>query len=130
MSKVNSIKKQKHIDDFLAAMQKTAGNISSACNATNLSRSWYYKEIENNPEFAEAIKDITEATGDFVETALMKQIQEGNTACIIFFCKTKLKHRGFVERQEVDHSGNIGILNGGEIDPKDFALIKQIAEKE
>jgi hypothetical protein len=60
----------------------------------------------------------------------MKQIQEGNTACIIFYCKTKLKHRGFVERQEVDHSGNIGILNGGEIDPKDFALIKQIAEKE
>lgn len=130
MSKVNSIKKQKHIDDFLAAMQKTAGNISSACNATKLSRSWYYKEIENNPDFAEAVKDITEATGDFVETALMKQIQEGNTACIIFYCKTKLKNRGFVERQEVDHSGNIGILNGGEIDPKDFALIKQIAEKE
>ncbi len=33
-------------------------------------------------------------------------------------------------KQSVDHSGNIGITNGGEIDPKDFELIKSIAEKE
>lgn len=32
-------------------------------------------------------------------------------------------------KQSVDHSGNIGITNGGEIDPKDFEAIRQIAEK-
>lgn len=127
---MDTIKKKSAKAKALAALKKSAGNITAACNAAGVSRSWFYVERDSDPEFASAINEVAEETGDFVETALIKQIQEGNTACIIFFCKTKLKHRGFVERQEVDHSGNIGLINGGEIDPKDFALIKQIAEKE
>jgi hypothetical protein len=125
---MDTIKKKAAKAKILAALTKTAGNISAACKAAAVSRSWFYQEFNADPEFKAACNDIAEATGDFVESALMKQIQEGNTACIIFFCKTKLKQRGFVERQELEHSGDVGIKNGGEMTEEQFAALKAAAE--
>lgn len=54
---------------------------------------------------AQAIDDANEDLGDMVESELIKKIKSGDTACIIFFCKTRLKHRGYVERQEISGPG-------------------------
>ena len=45
--------------------------------------------------------EASETTIDFVESQLLKNINEGDTTSIIFFLKTKAKHRGYVERQEI-----------------------------
>ncbi|MBS0236051.1 MAG: hypothetical protein JSS50_01790 [Proteobacteria bacterium] len=43
---------------------------------------------------------MMDLAADLVESALLKKIDEGNIIAIIFYCKTKLKHRGYTERVE------------------------------
>jgi hypothetical protein len=42
---------------------------------------------------------------DVGESQLMKAVNEGKTAELLFFLKTQGKSRGYVERQEVENSG-------------------------
>ena len=46
---------------------------------------------------------------DNAESALHKLINEGNPTAIIFYLKTQGKGRGYVERQEQHHSGNLKV---------------------
>lgn len=107
----------------LAALKKSGGNVSHACEQVGISRAGFYLEKQNNPEFAKEVDELQEAVVDLVETALMKQIQEGNTACIIFYLKTKGKDRGYVERSEIDHRGK----DGGAIQFDSISLEKKLA---
>ena len=42
---------------------------------------------------------------DFVESKLFELFKEKNTTATIFYLNTKAKKRGYVERQEVEHTG-------------------------
>lgn len=92
----------------LDALKSTMGNITAACTAADINRRNFYKWREDDPEFDQAVKDISESAIDMGETALMKQIQDGNTACIIFLLKTRGKHRGYIESTQVEHMGKGG----------------------
>lgn len=48
-----------------------------------------------------AILEVRERRHDWVESALFKQIENGNITAIIFYAKTQMKDRGYVERQEI-----------------------------
>jgi len=48
--------------------------------------------------------DIENIALDFAESQLHKQIKEGNSTSTIFYLKTKGKKRGYIERQEHDHT--------------------------
>lgn len=56
---------------------------------------------ENDKPFAESVDEILEARVDFVEGKLLQLITAGDVASIIFFLKTKGKHRGYAERFEI-----------------------------
>ena len=89
---------------MLDNLHKALGNITIACKNTGIARQTYYDWLSRDKDFAAAVDEVMEERGDFVENALDKLIQAGNPAAIIFYCKTKLKNRGFVERQEIDAS--------------------------
>lgn len=92
---------------FLDAFDKTAGNVSVCCKQIGISRNCFYEWKKNFPEFREKVEEAEESLIDIVETKLMKNINEGKTAEIIFFLKTKAKHRGYVEVQEnINHNNN------------------------
>lgn len=110
----------------LDALKSTMGNVTAACTAADINRRNFYKWREDDAEFDQAVKDISESAIDMGETALMKQIQEGNTACIIFFLKTRGKERGYVERMEHDHRGK----DGGAIQYENIPLEIRIAALE
>lgn len=49
----------------------------------------------------DALKDAREDTKDEVESLMLKRIREGSDIMAIFFAKTQMKDRGYVERSEI-----------------------------
>lgn len=75
--------------------------MTHTCIALGISDQAYYTWRERYPEFKEATEKAKEKNLDFVESALYKRIESGDTAAIIFALKTIGRKRGFSERQEI-----------------------------
>lgn len=88
-------------ESLLKALEQTLGIVHPACKMANLNRSTYYDYMSDDPEFKKKVLDIMEGTKDFVETSLMAQIRDGNTAATIFYAKTKMRDRGYIETQVI-----------------------------
>jgi len=91
---------------FLQALEKNLGIVTQTAKAVGIHRSTYYEWRLIDSDFAEACDAIQEVALDFVEGKLFKRIQDEDTASILFYLKTKGKHRGYVERQEVTQADN------------------------
>ena len=85
----------------LKCLEETHGVVTSAVKKAKVSRTQFYKWINDDESFKKEVEEIQDSTLDFVEGALFKQIEEGNITGQIFYLKTKGKHRGYVERQEI-----------------------------
>lgn len=94
--------------NFLEALEKSLGIISTAAKKAKIDRSSIYRWIEDDPDFAAAIKDIDEIVLDFGESALHKQISIGVPTSTIFFLKTRGKKRGYFEYAETQ-STNVNL---------------------
>ena len=84
------------------ALKSQLGIVTSACKLVGISRQTHYRWLREDENYKAWIEQIPDITLDFAETALLKQIKEGNTTAIIFYLKTKGKQRGYIERQEID----------------------------
>ena len=100
-------KQDKKKEAVLKALEDSLGVVTTACKVTKTSRKSYYEWLHNDPEFAAAVEDIQEVALDFAESKLYKQIQNDNITATIFYLKTKGKHRGYIERAEIDHRGQL-----------------------
>ena len=85
----------------IEALKQNKGVVTNAARALECSRSSIYNYINKHSDVKEAFDDINEGTIDKVEQKMLDLIDEGNPTLIIFYLKTKAKHRGYVERQEV-----------------------------
>ena len=90
---------------LLKALEKNLGVVTTSCKQVDVGRATYYRWLDEDNDFAEKAKDIQDVALDFVESKLFEQVQDGSTAATIFYLKTKGKKRGYVERQELEHSG-------------------------
>jgi len=86
---------------FLQALEKNLGIVSNTAKQVGIHRSTYYEWRDTDPEFREAAESIQEVALDFVESKLLKRISDESDTAIIFYLKTKGKHRGYVERSEI-----------------------------
>lgn len=90
------------------ALRRTGGNQTAAAKelekqlGVKIDRSTISKRIAKETKLAAAVKEITAESLDMAESQLMKGIQNGNMTAIIFYLKTKGKHRGYSERIETD----------------------------
>lgn len=107
MSKSNKIQHNKKA--LLDALEKSLGIVTTACKLVGIDRTTFYRYVKEDEEFAKAVKDIDNIVFDFVESQLHKQIKEGNTSAAIFFAKTRMKNRGYIERHEVTGADGSGI---------------------
>lgn len=86
----------------LQALEKASGLVASACRVAGITRTTFYNWYNTDPEFRSKVDDISELTKDFVESKILQKIKAGDTTAIIFYAKTKMKERGYVEKQEIE----------------------------
>lgn len=105
--KLSDKSKQLKKKALILALEQTLGVVTHACQKTGVNRKTFYDWLQQDPEFRQQVEDINNVVLDFAESKLYSQIKENNTTATIFFLKTKGKHRGYVEKQEIEHSGEI-----------------------
>jgi len=88
------------------AIADANGILAVAARKLGCSRRTIHNYVNKYASVKEVYADANETTIDFAEGKLMELIKDGNVTAIIFFLKTKAKHRGYVERQE--HTGKDG----------------------
>lgn len=102
--------------DLLAALAANSGIVASACRAANVSRTTYYRYYNEDPEFRERADDVKELQKDFAESLILKKMKEGDTTMIIFYAKTQMKDRGYVERRELVGKDGEDLIHRQEFD--------------
>lgn len=89
---------------MLKALKFHLGLVSQSCEMAGVTRSTHYNWMESDGVYAAAVREMDEFQGDFVEGQLLRGIKAGQPAMTIFYAKTKLRHRGYVEKVEVEHT--------------------------
>ena len=98
-----NLKKKAMMDALIASM----GNISLACEKVHIDRKTHYLWLAKDPQYKEDYENLHERKLDFYEHALNSLVKAKNVTAIIFGLKTLAKKRGYIEKQEVEHSGAI-----------------------
>ena len=88
--------------NLLEALKKNLGNVMASCSQVGCSRKTYYEYYNNDPEFKKDVDSIAEDALDFTEGKLFSLINDENPTAILFYLKTRGKHRGYVEKQEIE----------------------------
>lgn len=65
------------------------------------------KWIDNDPELQEAYLAGKEKLKDMVEFQLLKNIKEGKETSLIWYMKTQMKDRGYIDRSNLEVTGQI-----------------------
>jgi hypothetical protein len=102
-SKNNLRQQNQHIkkEQFLEALEKSMGIMSQAAKKIGVDRTTPYKWMREDEEYDARVKELLNVSLDFVEGKLFEAIDKNNITGIIFYLKTKGKHRGYVERHEL-----------------------------
>lgn len=92
---------------MIEILKKSMGNVTIACSKVGISRITHYEWFNKDIEYKKQVEEIYELVLDFAESALHRGIKDGNMSAVFFFLKCKGKGRGYIERQELEHSGSI-----------------------
>lgn len=90
-------------ETMLLQLFHTKGLVSEATKATGITYKTHLDWMKADSWYADRVLEVQEATIDYVEGQLFKQIQKGVSLSTMFYLKTKAKHRGYTER--VEHTG-------------------------
>lgn len=89
-------------ENVLKAIKDSGGVKLLICQRLHCDRGTFDRYLARSPEIQKAYEAEIEEIGDVVESKILQGIREGSIPLAIFYAKTKLKHRGYVERQEVE----------------------------
>ena len=79
---------------FIESLKKNLGILSLTLKETNVSREDYEDWLEEL-DFAREVEIIEDTSIDYVESKLLKEIEQGNIPAITFYLRTKGKNRGY-----------------------------------
>ena len=86
----------------VAEIIRCKGFKAVACTNVKLNPRTFRQWMADDEEFRQAVEDAVEIARDFrddkAEQKLFEQVEGGDTTAIIFYCKTRLKNRGYTER--------------------------------
>lgn len=122
--------RQQAQEEFLACYEKTLGVLTPAAKAAGVNPSTVWRWKQEFPEFAQRCEEIEEIAVDFVETKLYNLINEGSEACTIFYMKTRGRHRGYSEKQQLDVNAEVKGVTVNVTSPETAQVLQDIMDKE
>lgn len=96
-------------DQMIEAIREAEGNLSRAARIVGCARSTVHRYVNNYTTVEDAYHEANEQIIDIAEDQLIRLVKKGSFPAIKFFLSTKGKSRGYVERQEVDNSGDVSV---------------------
>jgi len=95
---------------MIDAIEQASGYVTKAADVLGCDARTVYNYAEQYASVQQAIDDQREKRTDFVESALMKAIKDGNVTAMIFYLKAdpNAKARGWSERSQHEHTGADG----------------------
>ena len=118
--------------NFLIHLIRNNFHLAKTCLQTDTKRLNYYQWLRDDPEFVKKIEQMREMEVDLFEDAFRELVEERNVKAVIFGLKTRGKNRGYVEKQEIEHTGieGINISFGEPVNPENNEkIIKEGEEK-
>ena len=99
---VKNSRKMPPADLLRKAVESNAGIITLTAKALNVDPSTVLRWRKRSPVVAEMFREAKEAVLDLAEAKVLQAIRAGRTAECLFFLKCHGKHRGWIERSEVE----------------------------
>lgn len=99
---------------FIKAIKGSAGIVTTIANRVGCD--WYTakKWITEHPTVQRAYVAEAETVTDMAESNLFKAMKAGDPWALKFYLATKGKGRGYVQKVETEHSGQMGVeMSGG-----------------
>ncbi len=103
----NGKKREQTAARIIKAIGECNGLLTVAAAKAGVSYTTINRYVADYPTVKQASLDARERMLDFTEGKLYSKIKGGDNTCIIFYLKTQGKARGYIEKQEIEHSGNI-----------------------
>jgi hypothetical protein len=85
------------------------GILAKAARDLGCSRQTVHNYVNKFVTVREAYEEANDKFIDDAEEQLQRHVKRGSLPAVMFVLKTKGKHRGYVERQEYQHEGDITI---------------------
>jgi hypothetical protein len=95
-------------EDFEKAIDGCRGIKSVVYKRVGTDNKTLDRYLEKYPELQEQLDHARVETDDMVESKIIDQIEAGNTAMIIFYAKTRMQNRGYVEKHKHEIGGPDG----------------------
>jgi hypothetical protein len=80
---------------MLKALIRSLGVVAYACEEVGISRQTHYTWLKTDLAYKEVIGHIYEASIDYAEARLFRQIKESDLRAIMFILRTRGKARGY-----------------------------------
>ena len=96
------------ISEALEAIENSKGFITTIARRLGCNRSTVYRLRDRHESIRQAIEDEREKQKDYTEGKLFELIDDKNVPAVLFYLKTQAKDRGYIERQELEHTGKGG----------------------
>ena len=86
-------------DRILKALESSLGVITTALKATDLSRTNFYKWLQEDEEFAKAVSEVQNIENDFIKSKYYECVKDKVPSVVIHAAKTRL---GWNETNKID----------------------------
>ena len=86
-------------DRMLKALESSLGVITTALKSTDLSRTNFYKWLQEDEEFAKAVSEVQNIENDFIKSKYYECVKDKVPSVVIHAAKTRL---GWNETNKVD----------------------------
>ena len=84
---------------MLKALESSLGVITTALKATDLSRTNFYKWLQEDEEFAKAVSEVQNIENDFIKSKYYECVKDKVPSVVIHAAKTRL---GWNETNKID----------------------------